>query len=306
MSPEELATVQRDLRDSLIEANLLLPSGIDGLYGKSETFERVVGGVDALVKSVGAPEQPVKLSFPPLIPKTTFDRIGYLRNFPNLVGTVFLFEGGDREHADLLSRLDNDEAYAELMTQSDLAMTPACCYPVYPTMRGTLPAAGTVVETSNYCFRREPSIDPMRLQAFRQLDHIRIGTPDQVLDWRAKWKVRAPELLESLGLVVRSEIATDPFFGRAGRFMTSSQREQELKIEFLVSVYDDEHPTACSSINDHQAHFGETFEILTADQRDAHSSCVGFGLERCAVALFARHGVDVDAWPSSVRNRLWP
>jgi seryl-tRNA synthetase len=306
MSPEELTAAHRRLRDRLFDAGLLLPSGIDGLYGRNEVFESVVSGFSALVKSVGSRDRPIKLDFPPLIPKTTFDRIGYLRNFPHLVGPVFSFEGGDREHIDLLHRLDNGEAYDELMTQSEVAITPACCYPLYPTLRGTVAAGGVLVETCSYCFRHEPSLDPMRLQAFRQLEHVRVATPDEVLDWRATWLQRAAEILESLGLVVRSDIATDAFFGRAGRVMASSQREQQLKIEFLVSVHDDDHPTACASINYHQDHFGQLFDIKTVDGADAHSSCIGFGLERCAVALLSRHGVDVDAWPSSVKDRLWP
>jgi seryl-tRNA synthetase len=86
--------------------------------------------------------------------------------------------------------------------------------------------------------------------------------------------------------------------------MKMSQREQQLKIEFLVDVYGDEERTACSSINYHQDHFGHTFGIHTDDGADAHSSCIGFGLERCTVALFNQHGTDVAQWPAPVRDRL--
>jgi len=104
---------------------------------------------------------------------------------------------------------------------------------------------------------------------------------------------------------VRPDVANDAFFGRAGRLMSMSQREQQLKIEFLVPVFGDEHPTACASINYHQDHFGELFHIHTADGERAHSSCIGFGLERCTVAMFAAHGTDLDRWPARVRARLW-
>jgi hypothetical protein len=36
----------------------------------------------------------------------------------------------------------------------------------------------------------------------------------------------------------------------------------------------------------------------------AHSACVGFGLERVALALFKRHGLDVGDWPREVRDVL--
>ena len=42
----------------------------------------------------------------------------------------------------------------------------------------------------------------------------------------------------------------------------------------------------------------------TADGKYAHSACIGFGLERIALALFKTHGFDPDQWPSSVKNVL--
>ena len=36
----------------------------------------------------------------------------------------------------------------------------------------------------------------------------------------------------------------------------------------------------------------------------AHSACVGFGLERVALALFKTHGLKLSAWPREVRDVL--
>jgi hypothetical protein len=38
----------------------------------------------------------------------------------------------------------------------------------------------------------------------------------------------------------------------------------------------------------------------------AHSACVGFGLERCALALLKVHGLHTSSWPVSVRSALSP
>lgn len=301
----ELADAHREMRDRLVAAGLLVPSGVDGLYGRNKVFEQVVDGVDRAVIRIGAEDDPTVLDFPPLIPKATFDKIGYLRNFPQLVGPLFTFAGGNAEHAELLSRLDDESSYADLLSQSGVAFTPACCYPVYPTLAGDLPAQGAIVECRSYCFRHEPSVDPMRMQAFRQREHIRVGTEEQVLAWRETWLARAQWLFEAAELPMTADVANDPFFGRAGRLLSMSQREQQLKIEFLVPVFGDENPTACASINYHQGHFGHLFGIHTADT-DAHSACIGFGLERWAVALFATHGTDVERWPSAVKDHLWP
>lgn len=305
MAEGELIDAHRALRDRLIAAGHFVPSGVDGIYGRSAEFERVVGGLKRAVAEFGAMDRAVEYEFPPLIPREHFERIDYLRNFPQLAGPLFSFQGGERDFQSLIRTIDEGEDYASHLSQTEVVFTPACCYPVYPMLSGTMADGGRVVQTSQYCFRHEPSEDPMRLQAFRQMENIRVGTPDEVLDWRDNWLQRAPELLGDLGLEVRSDVANDPFFGRAGRLMAMSQREQQLKIEFLVPVFGDDAPTACASINYHQDHFGELFHIHTADGALAHSSCIGFGLERCAVAMFAAHGTDTGSWPAAVRSRLW-
>ncbi|MFN8051219.1 MAG: amino acid--[acyl-carrier-protein] ligase [Acidimicrobiales bacterium] len=303
MDPADLTTAHQALRDRLVTAGRLIPTGVDGLYGRDQVFEAVVAGVHRLVHLAAEPDSPAIVEYPPMIPKVDFDRIGYLRNFPQLVGPIFTFDGDAAAHRDVVRRLDADEAYADLLSQTELALKPACCYPVYPSVAGEL-AAARVFETLGYCFRHEPSVDPMRLQAFRQSEQVCIGSPDEVAAWRTRWFERAPELIAGLGLDVISDIANDPFFGRAGRLMQVSQREQELKIEFLVNVYGDEYRTACSSVNNHEDHFGHLFGITTADGADAHSSCIGFGVERISVALFNTHGTDVAAWSPALRGRL--
>jgi hypothetical protein len=42
-----------------------------------------------------------------------------------------------------------------------------------------------------------------------------------------------------------------------------------------------------------------------ADGGVAHTACVGFGLERITLALLRHHGLDLAAWPDSVRTTLW-
>ena len=42
--------------------------------------------------------------------------------------------------------------------------------------------------------------------------------------------------------------------------------------------------------------FGET----------AHTACLGFGLERCTLALLKTHVLDPKQWPAEVRAQLWP
>lgn len=301
---DQLQGAWDELSEHLVAAGRLLPTSVDGLYGRDAVFESVVQALIREIDRLGAPDAPEHVDFPPMIPTTAFDTIGYLETFPQLCGLVYSFDGDDRAHAELLERFDSGGGVDGLMSRADLTLTPACCYPVYPMCVGELPAEGRTFQLSSYCYRHEPSRDPMRMQVFRQFENVRLGTAEQVLAWREPWIDRASKLLGDLGLDVVSDFANDAFFGRRGRLMSMSQREQQLKIEFLVNVFGDDARTACASINYHQEHFGELFDISVQDGSLAHSSCIGFGLERCVVALFAAHGTSVDAWPASVRDRL--
>ncbi len=306
MADDALRAAFDELRGRLIEAGHLIPCGVDGVYGKSAEYERVWAGVGAAASRLAAPDGPVLCSFPPLLPRVTFDKVEYVRNFPHLSGPMFSFRGDDRAHAELIRRLDEGQPYADLLQQTDVAFTPACCYPVYSTLTKAVPPGGIVFEHHSYCFRHEPSPDPMRMQAFRMWENVRVATPDDVLDWRSTWLSRFAELFDRLGLDARTDIASDPFFGRAGRLMAQGQRAYQLKIEFLVPVFGESEPTACASVNYHLSHFGELFDIRTADGDAAHSACAAVGSDRCVVALFQRYGMETDTWPSSVRAVLWP
>ena len=99
-------------------------------------------------------------------------------------------------------------------------------------------------------------------------------------------------------------MASDQFFGRGGKLLAVSQRDQRLKLEIVTPVGSDERPTAMISLNYHQDHFGHLFHIGTADGEVAHTACVGFGLERIALALYRRHGFTRTAWPLAVRAAL--
>jgi len=89
----------------------------------------------------------------------------------------------------------------------------------------------------------------------------------------------ALEVLDSIGLDVQLEVATDPFFGRSGRMLAASQREQQLKFEVLTRIAGPE-PTAVASFNYHQEHFSSAYGLQMAGGGAAHTACLGFGLER--------------------------
>jgi seryl-tRNA synthetase len=296
----------RAYRDELLRHGLLISMGVDGLYGRGGPFEHAVERINAAIGAVGDPDGPEVMRFPPGMAKWQLEKSGYLRKFPHLAGTVHSFSGSDRDHRALVDTLDKGGDWTTTQAVTEIALAPAACYGVYPVVaaRGRLSEAGALVDVYAYCFRHEPSIDPARMQMFRQREHVRLGTLEQTTDFRERWMSRGQALVESFGLPCEVVVANDPFFGRAGKLQAINQREENLKFELLVPIASQEHPTACVSFNDHRDLFGRAWSIETASGKPACSACVGFGVERIALALFRHHGFAFKDWPRKVRDVL--
>ena len=301
------AGTEKVFLDDLISRGHLVPSGEPGLYGRGMKFEDVRTRVDALVTRAGAADDSETPRFPPVIPRSTLETAGYLKSFPQLCGSIHSFAGKEAAAVELAERARRHEDWTMHLTKTDVVLVPAACYPAYPAMalRGPLPKGGVKLDLGGcYVFRNEPSHDPARLQMFHQRELVRIGEPDEVLEWRETWMGRARELFAAIGLDAEIDVASDAFFGRGGKLLANSQREQRLKFEVLVPIASSG-PTAVASFNFHQDHFGSVFGIRLHDESTASSACVGFGLERITLALFRAHGMETGNWPREVRAQLW-
>lgn len=297
-------TAYQTYLEELIAAGLLIPSGVRGVYGRSGTFENVIDRFEQLVGRQTKALNAEVIHFPPVFNRAHYCCIDHIYNFPDLMGSVHSFTGREPEHAELLGKFERQEDWSLDLNATQVMLAPAACYPLYPTATGTLPPEGRLVDLKSFVFRHEPSDDPARMQSFRMHEFVRLGTPEQALGHRDFWLDKAQGILRSVGLAVEPVLANDPFFGRGGRVMKATQREQNLKFELVIPICSEEKPTAITSCNYHLDHFGAAFDIKTSDGAVAHSACMGFGLERIALALFKHHGLDPDHWPQSVRKAL--
>lgn len=302
---QTITDVYQECQARLIEAGLLIPSGVNGVYGLSGVFEDIVDRFERLVTLRAAPLHAEVMRFPAILTRETYLKTSHIDNFPDLMGSVHSFTGNERAHQRMLADRAAGNDWTQSLTPSEVMLTPAACYPLYPTAAGTdLPADGRIVDLKSFVFRHEPSPDPARMQIFRQREFVRLGTPDQAQEHQAYWLQLGLQILEEVGLQARKDVANDPFFGRGGKVMAIAQKEQDLKFEILHTVASEERPTAIASSNYHLDYFGRTFDIQTPDGKPAHTACIGFGLERIALALFMKHGFDPEQWPSDVQNVL--
>jgi seryl-tRNA synthetase len=288
-----------------LHAALFRPMGVDGVYARTALYTHVTERLEAYISTLREPAAEI-MRFPPVMSRSQLEKSGYLKSFPNLLGCVCALHGTETSIRAAADRHESGGDWTQALSASDLVLSPAACYPVYPiaAARGTLPKGGWQFDIEADVFRHEPSKSLDRLQSFRMREYVCIGTPDDVADFRERWMVRAQRIATNLGLTFRVDQASDPFFGRVGQMKAVAQVQQSLKFELLIPLRSEEQPTACMSFNYHQAHFGVTWGINDADGQPAHTGCVAFGMDRLAVAMFATHGIDTAAWPQSVRETL--
>jgi seryl-tRNA synthetase len=279
--------------------------GTPGVYARTALYEDMIRRLDQLITRYRESDTEV-MRFPPVMSRAQLEKSGYLNSFPNLLGCVCGLHGTEREISSAVSRFDAGGDWTTSLSPSDLVLSPAACYPVYPiaAARGQVPSGGLLFDVAADCFRSEPSRQLDRLQSFRMREYVCIGSPDQVSDFRKRWMARAQTIAGDLGLTFTIDDATDPFFGRIGQVKAVSQRQQSLKFELLIPLRSLEQPTACMSFNYHADHFGVRWDLKDANGKPAHTGCVAFGMDRLAVAMFHTHGTQLARWPAAVRETL--
>jgi seryl-tRNA synthetase len=289
-----------------IAAALFLPMGVDGVYARTALYISVRDRLEDYISRLREPAVEV-MRFPPVMSRAHLEKSGYLKSFPNLLGCVCALHGSEASIRTAADRHESGGDWTASLSSSDLVLSPAACYPVYPIVaaRGArLPAGGLQFDIEADVFRHEPSLNLDRLQSFRMREFVRLGSAPEVLEFRKRWMARAPVLADELGLPFTIDAANDPFFGRVGQVMAVSQRQQALKFELLIPFHATATPTACMSFNCHLEHFGNVWGIHDDQGEKAHTGCVAFGIDRLTVALFAVHGLDIDRWPAGTRRAL--
>lgn len=309
-----LLSKQDEFRGQLIAEGLLLPAGVPGLYARGAGFEFVLDAVDAAVTRAGDDARALTpggggyqlYRFPPVFAREIYEKTDYIESFPDLTGVVNTFSGTSADHRELLADRAAGRAWDHHLSPGDTVMVSSACHPLYGALPSVLPEGGVAAEVNGYCFRHEPSPDPMRMQTFRMHEYVRVGTPADAAQFRTAWVSRSIKTLSGFGLAVRAVAANDPFFGRSGRLLANEQLANDLKTEIVAHVYGEENPAdAIASCNLAEDHFGRNFGLTLQDGSTAHTACVGFGLERITLALFAVHGFEPLEWPEDVRRSLF-
>lgn len=304
---EDVLVQRREaFRGRLIEHDWLLPSRAAILPGLGAKALAVFDGLSALLSRMAReafPDEIEPVRFPPVFAAGMLEQTGYVASFPQLLGTINSFLGGQPEFRELMAEFEARGDWQKSLSPTGLALASAGCHPLYAYLEGTTVGPERLYELTGDCFRHEPSDDPMRLVSFRMREYVRLGTEAETKAHRQQWLEIAQDVYGRLELPVEVVPANDPFFGRGGAVLAANQIADEAKFEVVAEVYEGR-PTAIASANYHGTHFGDDFALRLGDGSVAHSACAGFGMERTIFALAARHGFEPAEWPTGLRKEL--
>ncbi|MET7467449.1 hypothetical protein ACFYON_05805 [Micromonospora sp. NPDC005686] len=256
---------------------------------------RLLRAVDGVFQRFAEGWQAPEFRFPFLIQCRDLDNFDYFDNFPHLGLAATRLD--PQRLGKLLTEAPRplESVPPEIMEPTAFALPSAACYAIYLDLAGTaLPDAGLLRTTLATCFRNEDHYDGLqRLLGFSMREIVFIGPEDGAKHHLGRAKETVLALCAALGLDVRVEVATDPFFDKNGS-KAKMQRLFPVKEEFVVQGL------AIGSVNYHRNFFGERCSIQVAGS-PAHTSCLAFGLERW-VHVLSRHFGDATAALSAVES----
>jgi hypothetical protein len=120
----------QELQRGLVEHGLVMPSGVKGVWGRGEVLEEIIQRFNHFVARETKDDGATELKFPPVLPRTLIEKLGYLDNFPQLCGSIHSFFGKDREALEIARKAGDGEVWEEMLQPTEVLLAPAAWKPV--------------------------------------------------------------------------------------------------------------------------------------------------------------------------------
>ncbi|MDJ0948110.1 MAG: hypothetical protein QNJ94_04240 [Alphaproteobacteria bacterium] len=241
-------------------------------------------------------------SYPNCIPLDSLGRAEHLSSFPEHLHFLTHLREDLTLLDDYASRVKVDRAGAVPdsveVSRAELVQNPSTCYHCYAALRGEEITANLAVTAITKCHRFEAAnhVELGRLLEFSLREVIFLGDPDFVRETRARTLSLVEALAQDWQLYGELIPSNDPFFTSDFEAKAAHQRRLALKFEYRMAVPGQDRKLAVMSSNLHGPTFSKAFDIKR-NGRVINTGCLGFGLERLALAIVAQHGADPAGWP---------
>src|SRR5947209_12012457 len=156
-------------------ARLFTSMNVDGVYGRTGAYEDVVEGLGRYITSL-RPQGAEVFRFPPVVSRALIEKSGYLKSFPHLLGCVCALGTDVERVTQAVANYEAGGTWTDSVSASELVLSPAACYPLYPIAAKRGPIGETALfDVASDCFRREPWKDIDRSQTFRMREFVATG-----------------------------------------------------------------------------------------------------------------------------------
>jgi seryl-tRNA synthetase len=294
----------------LLEASGELWRAGQGRYGLGPLLTGLMASFERSFLELARAFDAAPHQFPALVGADTLERCRYIRSFPHSLNLVSHL----REDLDAIQRFAGGAAWdgerlrvAEGTTAGvKCLLSPSVCFHWYAWLHDRVLAAPRAITALGKCFRWESGnlAGLERLWDFTMREIVFTGPRAWVLERRSRAIELTAALLDRWELAYEIQSATDPFFIDDFSAQSAFQVAFDLKFEIRARLPYAGSTLAVGSFNHHQDFFGKSFNIRAAAGAPTDTGCVGFGLERLALAFVAQHGVEPERWPAAARREL--
>ena len=315
-SPEKvLVSRRRDVPFSddphpLLEASGELWRHGSGRYSLGPALVRLIAVFDRRLVQLTRDFNAVPYQFPSLIGADTLARCRYFQAFPHSLSFVSHL----REDLEAIQSFRTSAQFTgtrlehapDVLSSTSCLLAPSVCFHYYAWLQDTVQPTPLTVGAIGKCFRYESGnlTGLERLWDFTMREIIFVGSREHVLDGRQRVIDATAVMLDELEFSYEIKSATDPFFVEDFSTQSTFQKAFDLKFEIRADLPYKRGSLAAGSFNFHQDFFGRSFEISQANGDPVFTGCIGFGLERMALAFLAQYGLDVARWPRAVSKAL--
>ena len=272
--------------------------GVSGMRGPLAQLRR---GISLAISEVATRFTDDEWTMPKTISFETLERASYFESFPQWLSGASHLSGDESVLEKVATSMSPGDTARDSFVPVKAALPPAVCYHTYAALRGQSIGMPLIMTAEETCWRHENGrlAKLERGWAFTMREIVCVADHNAVEMFRMSGMEETVILAESLGLNVRVEVATDPFFAPSARGKAILQRVKALKHELIIE-YPDGRSLAIASFNNHELFFGNAFDISLADDSPASSACVAFGIERWVLAVLMTHGIDRESWPEAL------
>lgn len=283
-----------------------------GRYGLGPLLVRLMEGFDRQFVQMASQFAAEPWQFPTLIGAELLDRCRYLSSFPQSLSVVAHLRP-DLEAIDHFAKTARWDGTRLTVDTQDLdavrcLLSPTVCFHCFGRLGGSTLRQDSTYTAVGKCFRYESgNLNGLeRLWDFTMREIILVGSRSFVMDGRQKIIEHTIRLMDEWGLAYSVCTATDPFFIDEFSVQSTFQKAFDLKFELRAKLpyRGPGKDLAIGSFNYHQDFFGRSLNIRNQEGDSAFTSCVGFGLERVALAFLAQYGLEKSRWPEAVVGLL--